>query len=103
MAPTTPSGSRGADASSNGSDENSLSSSSSINDHLAQALRDLARGEQTASTLEANLSSLESKVDAILASLGVSTEELDAVADGQDETQKKDDAKGASDGKKEGA
>ncbi|KUI65791.1 hypothetical protein VM1G_11372 [Cytospora mali] len=35
---------------------------------LAQAFRDLARGEQTASALEANLTSLESKLDELLAS-----------------------------------
>ncbi|KAI9676234.1 MAG: hypothetical protein M1829_003063 [Trizodia sp. TS-e1964] len=37
---------------------------------LTQALRDLERGEQTASVLESNLSSLESKLDALLASFG---------------------------------
>ncbi|KAL7961443.1 hypothetical protein V8C34DRAFT_273757 [Trichoderma compactum] len=34
---------------------------------LAQALRELARGEQTATAMEANLTNLESKLDAILA------------------------------------
>ncbi|KAM0450299.1 hypothetical protein ACHAO4_006721 [Trichoderma viride] len=34
---------------------------------LAQALRELARGEQTATAMEANLSDLESKLDALLA------------------------------------
>ncbi|RMJ04907.1 hypothetical protein CDV36_014428, partial [Fusarium kuroshium] len=33
------------------------------------AYRDLARGEQTATALEVNLSNLESKLDAILAAL----------------------------------
>ncbi|KAL5087575.1 hypothetical protein Trisim1_007619 [Trichoderma cf. simile WF8] len=34
---------------------------------LAQALRELARGEQTATAMEANLTNLEGKLDAILA------------------------------------
>lgn len=34
---------------------------------LAQALRDLARGEQAATAMEANLTTLESKLDALLA------------------------------------
>ncbi|CAH0049494.1 unnamed protein product [Clonostachys solani] len=34
---------------------------------LAQAYRELLRGEQAASTLEANLTNLESKLDALLA------------------------------------
>ncbi|KAL6696187.1 hypothetical protein J3F84DRAFT_327105 [Trichoderma pleuroticola] len=34
---------------------------------LAQALRELARGEQTATAMETNLTNLESKLDAILA------------------------------------
>ncbi|KAL1844302.1 hypothetical protein VTJ49DRAFT_2359 [Mycothermus thermophilus] len=49
--------------------------------HSVQALRELARGEQTASTLEANLTNLESKLDAILASL---------LGDGFDEGEDKD-------------
>ncbi|KAH6634421.1 hypothetical protein B0J18DRAFT_19150 [Chaetomium sp. MPI-SDFR-AT-0129] len=69
--------------------------SSSVGDNLAQALRDLARGEQTANTLEANLTSLESKLDQILASFGISPEELD----GLDEKEGKGDEK---DGKKHG-
>ncbi|KAF5027672.1 hypothetical protein F66182_233 [Fusarium sp. NRRL 66182] len=36
---------------------------------LAQAYRDLARGEQAATALESNLSNLESRLDAILAAL----------------------------------
>ncbi|RFU73779.1 hypothetical protein TARUN_8480 [Trichoderma arundinaceum] len=40
---------------------------------LAQALRDLARGEQAATAMEANLTNLESKLDALLAAF----EELD--------------------------
>lgn len=54
-------------------------SSSSVGDNLAQALKDLARGEQTASTLEANLTNLEGKLDEILASFGVSAADLDAL------------------------
>ncbi|KAL7950814.1 hypothetical protein V8C42DRAFT_131481 [Trichoderma barbatum] len=34
---------------------------------LAQALRELSRGEQTATAMEANLNNLESKLDALLA------------------------------------
>lgn len=34
---------------------------------VAQALRDLARGEQAATAMEANLTTLESKLDALLA------------------------------------
>ncbi|KAI1402329.1 hypothetical protein F4819DRAFT_485638 [Hypoxylon fuscum] len=36
---------------------------------LAQAFKDIARGEQQAAALEANLTSLESKLDALLASI----------------------------------
>ncbi|PTB65365.1 hypothetical protein BBK36DRAFT_21163 [Trichoderma citrinoviride] len=35
--------------------------------HIIQALRDLARGEQAATAMEANLTNLESKLDALLA------------------------------------
>lgn len=42
---------------------------------MAQALRDLARGEQTASALEANLTALESKLDELLASFEASVDE----------------------------
>ncbi|TAQ84845.1 Exodeoxyribonuclease VII [Chlorociboria aeruginascens] len=37
--------------------------------NLAQALRDLQRGEKTAQMLESNLTSLERKIDALLASV----------------------------------
>ncbi|KAI5465945.1 hypothetical protein BGZ63DRAFT_374939 [Mariannaea sp. PMI_226] len=50
------------------SNDNRPSSSSSDVD-LAQAYRDLARGEQAATALEANLANLESKLDTILAAL----------------------------------
>ncbi|KAK4105494.1 hypothetical protein N658DRAFT_503627 [Parathielavia hyrcaniae] len=99
MAPTTPPPGQTAEPRSNGSDEKSsseeppapLPSSSSVGDHLAQALRDLARGEQTASTLEANLSNLESKLDEILASLGPSSQDADGPDEenGQQQQQKK--------------
>ncbi|KAM5351682.1 hypothetical protein ACJ41O_004405 [Fusarium nematophilum] len=48
---------------------NSRTSKASGDADLAQAYRDLARGEQAATALEANLSNLESKLDAILAAL----------------------------------
>ncbi|KAL2165162.1 hypothetical protein VTH06DRAFT_458 [Thermothelomyces fergusii] len=87
MAPETGSkAQRDNGASRNGSDPSatqelptSSPSSSSVGDSLAQALRDLARGEQTASSLEANLTSLENKLDEILAALGVSAADLDAL------------------------
>ncbi|KAL2124586.1 hypothetical protein VTJ04DRAFT_951 [Mycothermus thermophilus] len=62
----------------------------SVNDHLAQALRELARGEQTASTLEANLTSLESKLDAILAALGDEELEGDGDLEGKNEVNNND-------------
>lgn len=46
------------------------------------------RGEQAASTLEANLTNLEGKLDEILASFGVSAADLDAL-DEQEAAQKK--------------
>ncbi|CCT65757.1 uncharacterized protein FFB20_04908 [Fusarium fujikuroi] len=45
------------------------SGSSSGDADMAQAYRDLARGEQAATALENNLSNLESRLDAILAAL----------------------------------
>ncbi|KAK4034095.1 hypothetical protein C8A01DRAFT_39431 [Parachaetomium inaequale] len=109
MAPTTaPKAQQGHDASRNGNTEPPSHeppapspSSSSVGDNLAQALRDLARGEQTASTLEANLTSLESKLDEILASFGVSAEDLDAL-DEQEEKKKKT-RKDGKDGEGKGA
>jgi len=58
--PTNGSRSTGADAD---------ASVPSVADHFAQTLRDLARGEQTAAALEANLTALEGKIDDILAEL----------------------------------
>ncbi|KAK3300384.1 uncharacterized protein B0H64DRAFT_437554 [Chaetomium fimeti] len=75
-------------------------SSSSVNDNLAQALKDLARGEQTASTLEANLTNLEGKLDEILASFGVSEADLDAL-DEQEKSQSSG-VKGATGGAENG-
>ncbi|CVK93149.1 uncharacterized protein FPRO_04486 [Fusarium proliferatum ET1] len=49
--------------------EPSASGSSSGDADMAQAYRDLARGEQAATALENNLSNLESRLDAILAAL----------------------------------
>ncbi|KAI0187443.1 hypothetical protein EV127DRAFT_483374 [Xylaria flabelliformis] len=44
-------------------------SASTAQAEMAQAFRDLARGEQQAAAIEANLASLESKLDALLASI----------------------------------
>ncbi|KAL2180384.1 uncharacterized protein P884DRAFT_289793 [Thermothelomyces heterothallicus CBS 202.75] len=114
MAPTTGSqAQRGDGASSNGLDApvpqelpSPSPSSSSVGDSLAQALRDLARGEQTASTLEANLTSLENKLDEILAALGVSAADLDALGEQEKEPragQQRENEKGASKGSGESA
>ncbi|KAI1810100.1 hypothetical protein GGS20DRAFT_569026 [Poronia punctata] len=43
---------------------------------LAQAFSDLARGEKQASALEANLASLETKLDALLAAFEASVEDV---------------------------
>jgi len=43
---------------------------------LSQALKDLARGEQTANALENNLSKLESKLDELLAAFEDSADEI---------------------------
>ncbi|KAL2199256.1 hypothetical protein P885DRAFT_75671 [Corynascus similis CBS 632.67] len=61
--------------------------SSSVGDNLAQ----------TASTLEANLTSLESKLDAILASFGISAADLDALDEHEPpKTQKEENGNGTS-------
>ncbi|KAI1178712.1 hypothetical protein F4777DRAFT_58829 [Nemania sp. FL0916] len=44
-------------------------SSASTEAQMAQAFRDLARGEQQAAAIEAHLASFESKLDALLASI----------------------------------
>ncbi|KAI1756538.1 hypothetical protein F4782DRAFT_526224 [Xylaria castorea] len=44
-------------------------SASTAQAEMAQAFRDLTRGEQQAAAIEANLASLESKLDALLASI----------------------------------
>ncbi|KAK0748189.1 hypothetical protein B0T21DRAFT_17898, partial [Apiosordaria backusii] len=66
----------------NGNSSSSSSSlpSASVGENLAQALKDLARGEQTATALENDLTKLESKLDEILASLGVNIDDLDEEA-----------------------
>ncbi|KAH6853771.1 hypothetical protein B0I37DRAFT_400881 [Chaetomium sp. MPI-CAGE-AT-0009] len=96
MAPTTaPKSQQGENPSGSGKNEQSPAheppalspSSSSVGDNLAQALKDLAKGEQTASTLEANLTNLEGKLDEILASFGVSAADLDAL-DEKEKSQK---------------
>ncbi|AEO53512.1 hypothetical protein MYCTH_2294938 [Thermothelomyces thermophilus ATCC 42464] len=64
------------------------------------------RGEQTASTLEANLTSLENKLDEILAALGVSAADLDALDEQEKEPragQERENEKGASKGSGESA
>ncbi|CAP60445.1 uncharacterized protein PODANS_1_7400 [Podospora anserina S mat+] len=83
--------------------ENSSSSSSSplpsasVGENLAQALKDLARGEQTATALENDLTKLESKLDEILASLGVNIDDLE---EGEDSTNADKQSNGEVDGKK---
>jgi hypothetical protein len=52
---------------------------------LAQAYKDLLRGEQAATALEANLTNLESKLDALLAAFEANE------AKGAEKTEKKDD------------
>jgi hypothetical protein len=52
------------------------------------------RGEQTASALEANLTNLESKLDEILASFGMSAEDLDDPAAEQEASKSDGDGKG---------
>ncbi|CEJ95069.1 hypothetical protein VHEMI10572 [[Torrubiella] hemipterigena] len=48
---------------------------------LAEAYKVIARGEQTASALEANLTNLESKLDAILAAFESQTEAVSKAAE----------------------
>jgi hypothetical protein len=52
---------------------------------LAQTYKDLLRGEQAATALEANLTNLESKLDALLAAFEANE------AKGAEKTEKKDD------------
>ncbi|KAB5580524.1 hypothetical protein GE09DRAFT_441029 [Coniochaeta sp. 2T2.1] len=69
---------------SNNSDGQQASSADSpalTRSQLAQALQDLARGEQTANALENNLSKLESKLDELLASFEDSHNEADGEQD----------------------
>lgn len=53
------------------------SSSASPNVDLAQALRDLARGEQAANSLEAELDKFDRKLNEMLTSMGVDPKMLD--------------------------
>lgn len=57
---------------------------------IAQALSELARGEQTASAMESQLSALEQKIDALLASAETHN---NAQADGPNEAQTTDNSK----------
>ncbi|KAI1369236.1 hypothetical protein F5Y08DRAFT_148313 [Xylaria arbuscula] len=71
--PNNTNGTNGADSTStpdpNKQDAHHLPSAAATQAEMAQAFRDLARGEQHASILEANLTSIESKLDALLASI----------------------------------
>ncbi|KAI0381921.1 hypothetical protein F5Y04DRAFT_53852 [Hypomontagnella monticulosa] len=53
----------------NGDSADAPTSVASTQAEMAQAFKDLARGEQQAAALEASLTSLESKLDALLASV----------------------------------
>ncbi|KAK3335593.1 hypothetical protein B0T19DRAFT_13317 [Cercophora scortea] len=69
-ATTTAAAANGSSSSSNNDKPGAdAATASSITGHLTQTLKDLARGETTAAALEANLTSLENKLDEILASL----------------------------------
>ncbi|KAI0428799.1 hypothetical protein F5Y09DRAFT_276799 [Xylaria sp. FL1042] len=67
----------------NGSDStpHPVPSAATTQAKMAQAFRDLARCEQQAAAIEANLASIESKLDALLASIegGVGTVEAEGV------------------------
>ncbi|WPJ59366.1 hypothetical protein SMAC4_12925 [Sordaria macrospora] len=54
---------------SNGQASSPVMVSAALGDQFAQALKDLARGEQTATTLEASLTRLEDTLDQLLASM----------------------------------
>ncbi|KFH47950.1 hypothetical protein ACRE_011610 [Hapsidospora chrysogenum ATCC 11550] len=60
--------------------------SSSEAPDLAQAYRELAKGEQAASAMEANLTNLEKKLDAMLSAFEAATKNVD----GDDVTEKED-------------
>ncbi|OTA94429.1 hypothetical protein M434DRAFT_394693 [Hypoxylon sp. CO27-5] len=53
----------------NGSSANASVSAASTEAEMAKAFTDLLRGEQQATALEASLTNLESKLDALLASM----------------------------------
>ncbi|KAK3953219.1 hypothetical protein QBC32DRAFT_313189 [Pseudoneurospora amorphoporcata] len=54
---------------SNGQASSPVMVSAALGDQFAQALKDLARGEQTATTLEASLTRLEDTLDQLLTSM----------------------------------
>ncbi|KAG7293039.1 hypothetical protein NEMBOFW57_003084 [Staphylotrichum longicolle] len=78
-----------------------LLSSATPSECKGQQQQQQQQGEQTASALEANLSNLESKLDEILASFGVTAAELDALEEEEKQGQKTGGADGdrAGDGK----
>ncbi|KAI1341562.1 hypothetical protein F5Y15DRAFT_376481 [Xylariaceae sp. FL0016] len=59
----------------------SASSTQSTQAELAQAFKDLARGEQQAAVIEANLTALEDKLDALLAAVEGGANEVGAHPD----------------------
>ncbi|KAI8935901.1 hypothetical protein NX059_007413 [Plenodomus lindquistii] len=52
---------------------------------LAQAFKELQRGEQTAAALESHLDSLEKKIEELLAQAEKAEQELKAEADAEDQ------------------
>ncbi|WYZ34673.1 hypothetical protein EsH8_I_000949 [Colletotrichum jinshuiense] len=74
-------------------------------DNIAQAYKDLLRGEQAATALEANLTNLESRLDALLAAFEVAEgSPKDGTAVPQDDNLKNQDGaahNGAADGQNE--
>ncbi|GAW19931.1 hypothetical protein ANO14919_094240 [Xylariales sp. No.14919] len=58
-------------------------SAATTQSEMIQAFRDLARGEQQAAAIEANLASIESKLDALLASVeaGAGAAKADGIED----------------------
>ncbi|KOS18810.1 hypothetical protein ESCO_000822 [Escovopsis weberi] len=56
-------------------DEPSAGTAKNAADSLAEAFAELAKGEQTAHLLEANLSKIEDKLDSILAALDARAQE----------------------------
>ncbi|KAK7752454.1 hypothetical protein SLS62_005607 [Diatrype stigma] len=81
---STPSGPRepGSQAPNGPSQQSAASVPASSQAEMAQAFKDLAKGEQHAAALEANLTNLESKLDALLASIEGGAALLDQGQDG---------------------